>query len=129
MSETDADKDDSVSVAYLSLRGRCPRCGKGALYKGLLAITDTCPVCNLSFAGHEQGDGPAVFCIFIIGSFTAIFAAVTEVMFEPPYWLHAALWIPLIIISSLLGIRMTKAALIALQYKYRKEDFEPSQRS
>jgi uncharacterized protein (DUF983 family) len=81
-------------------------------------------VCGLSFTGHEQGDGPAVFCIFIIGSFTAIFATVTEVMFEPPYWLHAALWIPFILVTSLIGIRMTKAALISLQYKYRKEDFK-----
>lgn len=125
MSETDADKkDDSVSVAYLSLRARCPRCAKTSLYKDFLTIAESCSVCGLSFKGHEQGDGPAVFCIFIIGSFTAIFATVTEVMFAPPYLLHAAIWIPFITISSLLGIRITKAALIALQYKYRKEDFE-----
>ena len=52
-----------------------------------------------------------------------MFAAIVEVMFEPPYWLHAAIWIPLIIVSSVLGIRAMKAALIALQYKFRNEDF------
>ncbi len=54
-----------------------------------------------------------------------MFAAITEVMFEPPYWLHAAIWIPFIIISSLFGIRAMKAALIALQYKFKQEDFTP----
>lgn len=102
---------------------RCPHCGKGSLYKDFLNIEDSCPECGFSFKGYEQGDGPAVFSIFIVGSFVAVSAAITEIMFEPPYWLHATLWIPMVIICSLLAIRMTKAALIALQYKYRKEDF------
>lgn len=113
----------SVSIAYVSLRARCPRCGKGALYKSFLTIAETCPICNLSFKEHEQGDGPAFFCICIIGSLTGIFAAIIEVMFEPPYWLHAAIWIPFIIGSSVLGIRAMKAALIAMQYKFKQEDF------
>mgnify|MGYP002084296995 CR=1 FL=1 len=116
-------EEQNVSIAYASLRARCPRCGKGALYSSFLTIAETCLTCGLSFKEHEQGDGPAFFCICIIGSFTAMFAAIVEVMFEPPYWLHAAIWIPLIIVSSVLGIRAMKAALIALQYKFRNEDF------
>lgn len=117
-------QESNNSLLYLSLRARCPRCGSGFLYKGFLTIADSCSTCGLSFSEHEQGDGPAVFSIFIVGSFVAVFAAITEVMFEPPYWLHAAIWIPAVIIGSLLAIRTTKAILIALQYKYRKEDFE-----
>lgn len=111
------------SLAYLALRGRCPRCGRGALYRKFLTIADSCSVCNLSLKGHEQGDGPAFFCIFVIGSFVAIFAAIAEIMYQPPFWLQAAIWIPFIIISSALGIRITKAILIILQYRFRPEDF------
>lgn len=124
MSE-EQEPQEVISVAYVSLCARCPRCGKGALYSSFLTIAETCPVCGLSFKEHEQGDGPAFFCICIIGSFTAMFAAITEIMFEPPYWLHAAIWIPFIIGSSLLGIRAMKAALIAMQYKFRNDDFTP----
>ncbi len=119
------EPQEAISIAYASLRARCPRCGKGALYSNFLTIAESCSVCGLSFKEHEQGDGPAFFCICIIGSFAAMFAAIIEVMFEPPYWLHAAIWIPFIIISSLFGIKATKSALIALQYKFKQEDFTP----
>jgi uncharacterized protein (DUF983 family) len=29
------------------LSGRCPRCGKGRMFKGLLQIAPTCEVCGL----------------------------------------------------------------------------------
>lgn len=111
------------SLAYVSLKGRCPRCGKGALYKSFMTVAENCSVCHLSFREHEQGDGPAFFCICIIGALTGILAAIVEVIYQPPYWLHAAIWIPFIIISSLFGIRIMKAALIALQYRFKRDDF------
>ncbi len=104
---------------------RCPRCGKGKLYRGLLTVADQCDDCRLSFQGHEEGDGPAVFSILIIGALVAIFAAVIEIKYEPPFWLHAALWIPFILGGSILSLRLLKAALIATQYRLRKEDFLP----
>ncbi len=117
-------EEQTPSVAYVALRARCPRCGIGSLYSSFFKIADSCPNCGVSFKEHEQGDGPAFFCICIIGSFTAIFATIVEVMFEPPFWLHAAIWIPFVIGSSLLGIRAMKAALIGFQYKFRQEDFK-----
>ena len=35
---------------------RCPRCGKGRLFSGIITIAPACSACGLSFAGHEQGD-------------------------------------------------------------------------
>ena len=40
--------------------GRCPQCGQGALFRGLLDVTDRCGHCGLEFHGHDAGDGPAV---------------------------------------------------------------------
>ena len=101
----------------------CPACGKGKLFRGLLTVADKCSECGLSFAGHEQGDGPAVFAILIIGALAAIGAAVVDVKFEPPFWVHAALWVPFILIGTILALRFLKAALITVQYKVKKEDF------
>lgn len=111
------------SASSVSLRASCPRCGKGLLYKSFLTIADGCNVCGLSYKGHEQGDGPAFFCICIIGTLAGILAAVVEVVYQPAYWLHAAIWIPFVLISSILGVRLMKTALITMQYKYRPEDF------
>ncbi len=104
-------------------KGRCPRCGQGKLYKGLLKVVDTCAACGLSFAGHEQGDGPAYFGILIVGTLAGIGAAVTEVVFSPPFWLHALIWVPFIFGAAIFSLRVGKAALIAVQYRTRGGDF------
>ena len=112
-----------VSIGYVALRCRCPRCGQGRLYAGLLKVADRCEACQLDLKAHEQGDGPATLSILFIGALVGIAASVVEVMFAPPFWLHAVLWIPLIILGSLLSLRWLKAAIIAAQYQYKKDDF------
>lgn len=102
---------------------RCPRCGEGKLYRNLLDINDQCGICGLPLKQHEQGDGPAFFAILLIGALTAIGATVVEIKFEPPFWVHAAIWIPFIIIGTVLSLRVLKAMLIAVQYRVRRQDF------
>lgn len=101
----------------------CPRCGKGKLYRGWLEIADGCSECHLPYAGREQGDGPAFFAILIIGALTAIGAAIVEIKFAPPFWLHAAIWIPFTLLGTILGLRFLKAALVGVQYQVKGEDF------
>jgi uncharacterized protein (DUF983 family) len=115
--------DSPASLARVAFGGRCPACGQGKLYKSWLEITDECSVCHLSFREHEQGDGPAFFGVLIVGAATAIGAAVVEIKYEPPFWLHAAIWLPFVVIASLLSLRWLKAALIGVQYHLRRQDF------
>jgi len=110
------------SVLAASLWGRCPRCGKGNLFRGYLTLSPSCPACGLDFAGFEAGDGPAVFVILIVGAIVAGGALITEVTFQPPYWVHAVIWGPALVILSLALLRPLKAALIVLQYKHRAEE-------
>jgi uncharacterized protein (DUF983 family) len=110
------------SVGSASLRGRCPRCGEGKLFHGFLDIAKACSICALDYSSFEAGDGPAVFVILIVGAIVAGGALITEVAFHPPYWLHAAIWGPLIVILSLGFLRPLKASLIVLQYKHRAEE-------
>ena len=101
------------------LRGRCPRCGEGRLFDGFLRLRQVCDRCSLDYGFADAGDGPAVFVI-LIGGFIVVFAAlITEVVFQPPYWVHALLWLPLILIVTLFPLRAVKGLLIALQYHYK----------
>ena len=101
------------------LRGRCPRCGEGGLFHGFLSLRPACERCGLDYGFADAGDGPAVFVI-LIGGFIVVFAALmTEVVYQPPYWVHAALWLPLILIVTLVPLRLVKGLLIALQYHYK----------
>jgi uncharacterized protein (DUF983 family) len=98
---------------------RCPRCGKGRLFQGFLTPAPRCEVCGLDYAFADAGDGPAVFVIFIAGFIVVGSALITEVLYEPPFWLHALLWGPLILATTLLPLRPLKGLMIALQYHHK----------
>jgi uncharacterized protein (DUF983 family) len=111
------------------LRGRCPRCGEGRLFKGFLALRPACEHCGLDFGFADAGDGPAVFVI-LIGGFIVVFAAMTvEILYQPPYWVHAALWIPLILIVTLAPLRPMKGLMIALQFHHQAAEGRLERRS
>ncbi len=115
-----------VSPLTVGLRARCPRCGRGKLFKGYLTVRDTCDVCGLELARHDSGDGPAVFVILILGFIVVGLALWVELTFEPPMWVHIVLWTPTILGGALLMLRPLKATMIALHYKHRREDYEGS---
>ena len=109
--------DEGYTSPWVSgLLCRCPRCAKGRLYQGFLALRERCPLCGLDYSFADAGDGPAVFIMLIVGFIVTGSALAVEILYEPPYWLHALLWIPLAIGLSLLILRPFKALLIALQY-------------
>jgi uncharacterized protein (DUF983 family) len=101
------------------LLGRCPRCGKGRLFRGFLALAPRCENCGLDFDFADSADGPAVFVIFFSGFIVAGSALAVEVLYAPPYWVHALLWGPLILITALGPLRPIKGLLIALQYHHQ----------
>jgi uncharacterized protein (DUF983 family) len=111
------------------LRGRCPACGQGRLFKGFLDLRPACEHCGLDFSFADAGDGPAVFVILIGGAIVVFAALMTEVVFQPPYWVHAALWLPLILLVTLGPLRPIKGLLIALQYHHKAAEGRLDRRS
>lgn len=101
------------------LRGRCPCCGEGHLFKGFLSLRPACERCGLDYGFADSGDGPAVFVILLGGAVVVFAALITEVVYQPPYWLHAVLWLPLILLVTLAPLRLIKGLLIALQYHHK----------
>ena len=101
------------------LAGRCPRCGKGKMFSGFLRLKPACEVCGLDYSFVDAGDGPAVFVILIAGFIVVGAALVVETLYQPPFWLHAAMWLPLILITTLAPLRALKGVLIALQYHHK----------
>jgi uncharacterized protein (DUF983 family) len=101
------------------LAGRCPRCGQGALFAGFLGVAPRCQNCGLDFSFADSADGPAFFVMSFAGFVVVCAALIVEVVFQPPYWLHALLWIPLILALTLMPLRPVKGLLIALQFHHK----------
>ncbi len=106
-------------LAPVALLGRCPRCGSGPLFSGLLAVREACPACGLDYRAQDSGDGPAMAGIFIVGALVVIAALVVDVKYQPPLWVHALVWPVVILLLSLTVMRIAKALLVALQYRQR----------
>lgn len=107
-----------------ALRGRCPRCGKGRLYSGYLKIANSCDSCGLGFAGHDSADGPAVMIMLLLGFVVVGLVLAVELTYQPPFWVHAIIWPPVVIGGSLGLLRPFKSIFIGIQYKYRAVDRE-----
>jgi len=115
---TPAAPRGSVSPHVAGLSGRCPRCGQGKLFDGFLAVRERCSACGLDYSFADAGDGPAVFVMFIAGFIVVGMALLVEIKYAPPLWVHALLWLPLILVVTLAPLRLIKGLLIALQYHH-----------
>jgi uncharacterized protein (DUF983 family) len=108
----------TIAAIRTGLSCRCPRCGEGRLFRGFLDLRPRCDACGLDYAFADSGDGPAVFVVFIAGAIVVGCALATELIYEPPLWLHALLWGPLILATTLLPLRPMKGVMIALQFRH-----------
>lgn len=110
------------SPTLAGLRGRCPRCGKGALFAGSmlgLTVAPKCDTCGLDLAFVDPGDGPAVFAIMILGFLMLGTALIVEFRYNPPLWVHAAIFAPLTLLTAVGLLRPLKGVLIAAQYQHK----------
>jgi len=114
-----SDDPSSPSPFATGLACRCPRCGKGKLFEGFLTLKPRCEVCGLDYSFVDAGDGPAVFIIMFAGFVVVGCALAVEFAYQPPFWLHAVLWVPLILLVTLAPLRATKGLLIALQFHHK----------
>jgi uncharacterized protein (DUF983 family) len=108
-----------VSPYLAGLKCRCPRCGEGRLFSGYLDLAPRCDKCRLDYSFADAGDGPAVFVILIAGFLIVGLAVVVEFIWRPPYWVHALLWIPLVLAVTLGLLRPLKVLLVALQFHHK----------
>ena len=108
----------AVSPIRAALGCRCPRCGQGRLFTGLLNVRGACEICGLDLSAQDAGDGPAVFVILFLGLIVVALAALVEIKLSPPIWVHLVLWTPFIIVGAIAMLRPLKAGLIALQYRH-----------
>ncbi len=106
-----------LQPSHTGMKGKCPRCGKGALFDGYLTVAKACKSCGLDFSFADAGDGATWFvmlftCVVGVGSILGV-----EIAYAPSWWVHVLLAIPILIIAPILLLRPVKGWLIAQQWK------------
>ena len=111
----------STDPGTAAMRGRCPRCGEGRLFRGFIELAPGCQNCGLSYKFADSGDGPAVFVILLAGFLIVGLMLWVEATYAPPMWLHLAVFLPLTVIVCLGMLRPLKGLMIGLQYRNKAE--------
>lgn len=114
--------DRGPGTAQVALGGLCPRCGARTLFDGMIRFAPRCGACGLDYGQFNVGDGPAAFLILIVGALVTIGAVTVQLAFEPPFWVHILLWVPLTAALVIGLLRIAKAALLQLEYRNRARE-------
>jgi uncharacterized protein (DUF983 family) len=112
-----------LQALWSGFRGRCPACTTGSLFRAYLKVSDSCPDCRTELHHQRADDAPAYFVMVIVGHLVVPLVLMVEVAFQPSLWLHAAIWLPLVLLLSLALLPRVKGAIIGLQWAFGMHGF------
>lgn len=118
----DTGKGGAPSVAAAALQGLCPACGARTLFHGWVRFAERCRQCGLDLTQFNVGDGPAAFLILIVGGLVVALALILQLSASPPFWVHILLWVPFTTAAVVYSLRLSKAALLVLEYRNRARE-------
>lgn len=111
-------------IARAALFGLCPRCSAPGLFAGLADFAPRCTACDLDFTRFNVGDGPAAFLTLLVGTLIVLPALWMHFTLSAPMWLIALVLVPLTAALVVYGLRLGKAALLALEFQRRASEFQ-----
>ena len=118
------EKRDVWTAMKRGFLSRCPRCGRGKLFRKFLKCDGHCPVCDLDFSPHRADDLPAYLVIVIVGHIVVPTALLIETDYSPPVGLQLAIYLPLTVVLSLALLQPVKGAVVGLQWALRMHGFD-----
>lgn len=123
VTEPSAPSRDTGQAMLRGARQTCPQCGSGKLYRAYLKVRDDCDNCGEALHHQRADDAPPYFTMLIVGHFAVAGVLALEQAYKPSAWVHAAIWLPFTLITSLWLLPRIKGALIGLQWALRMHGF------
>ena len=109
------------------LKGRCPGCGQGKIFRKYLKVAERCPTCELDLARYPADDGPAYITILLVGHLI-----IAPLLFFPIIWRAPAIFsVPIALCSLtalvLFALPVVKGGWIGLMYALGVKDGDARQ--
>lgn len=117
-----AERDWRLAIGR-GLRGRCPACGHGKLFRAFLKPVDICESCGEALHHQRSDDLPPYIVITIVGHIVVGGLVLAEKYANWPLWLHMLVWVPLTIGLALTLMQPVKGGVIGLQWALRMHGF------
>jgi len=107
---------------------KCPKCGKGNLFRAYLKVNDVCPNCGEELFHHRADDAPPYIAIVIVGHIIIFAMLHMEMVYRVPPITYLYTMVPLGIVLPLLMLPSIKGFIVGLQWANRMHGFDPRNR-
>jgi uncharacterized protein (DUF983 family) len=104
--------------------GRCPRCGRGRLFRAFLKPVDHCAGCDQDWRLQRADDFPAYAALFITGHLVAPLAVHLARDSSVSPAMAAAITLPVTAALAIGLLQPCKGAIIALQWRLAMHGFQ-----
>jgi uncharacterized protein (DUF983 family) len=119
----------AAQALWRGLRGCCPACGEGRMFRAYLKVADRCPHCGEELYHHRADDFPAYLVIVIVGHILVPIILVVETEIAPAIWVSMTLWPSLALALTLGLLQPVKGAVVAIQWYGGMHGFEEAKKA
>ena len=100
------------------LRGRCPHCGKGAMFYRYLKVEPICKACGHQLDRYPADDGPAYFTVLIVGHLVIVPFLIlgAPLIWKAPLWALIPTALAVVAAITLAALPVIKGAVVGLLY-------------
>lgn len=104
-------------------KGKCPKCGHGAMFDRFVTVADRCGHCGQELHHHRADDLPAYFVIAIVGKIVVAGFIAIAMNYDWTTWQHLILWAPVTILLSIYLLPKVKGAIVGTQWALKMHGF------
>ena len=106
------------------LLGRCPKCGKGAMFRAYLSVNPRCPVCGEDLSGERADDAPAFLTLLVACLVGCAGVLLTDdASSQMPLLAVALFWLVVTAVVSLMVLPRIKGGVVGYQWAARLHGF------
>jgi uncharacterized protein (DUF983 family) len=108
------------------LRGRCPACGKGKIFRAFLKVVPECESCGAPLGLARADDAPPYFTILLVGHIVIPLLFVMERAEQPPLWVMWAIFPALTLALAVGLIQPIKGGTVGLMLNLNMLKSDPT---
>lgn len=113
--------DRTALVGLLrGVRGQCPSCGRGRLFRAYLKVRPICEVCRHENGQYPADDAPPYFTILILGHLVVGPLLAFHVIFTWPPALVLAVVLPTLTVLTLTLLPIVKGGVVGVLWAVGK---------
>ena len=104
--------------------GRCPNCGKGAMFRAYLSVNPRCPVCGEDLSAERADDAPAFLTLLVacfVGGAGVLLS--DDASSQMPLLAVAVIWLAVTAVVGLMVLPRIKGAVVGYQWALRLHGF------